>query len=87
MTLADPTPIRHTEVGRSTLAVMQPYLFPYLGYFTIAAARYYDTSLLAALWRGVAHMALYLFGVLLPAALIVYMTVLDWKVWWAWISA
>jgi hypothetical protein len=38
MTLADPTPIRHTEVGRSTLAVMQPYLFPYLGYFQLMAA-------------------------------------------------
>ena len=61
--------------------------FPYLGYFTIAAARYYETGWLSALWRGVAHMALYLFGVLLPAALIVYMTVLDWNVWWAWISA
>lgn len=60
---------------------------PYLAYFTIAAAHYYDMRWWSALWRGVAHMALYLFAVLLPAAIIVYATVLDWATWWAWVIA
>lgn len=38
MSIADLHPMQAAEVGPSTLAVMQPYLFPYLGYFQLIAA-------------------------------------------------
>ena len=60
-----------------------PWLaLPYLGYFTVAAARYYDMSSLQALWRGVAHLTVYVFLVLAPTAIIVLATVTNWTALW-----
>ena len=60
---------------------------PYLAYFTIAAARYYGLSHLQALWRGVVHLAFYVFLVLLPTALAILATVTDWTAFWIWFQA
>jgi hypothetical protein len=54
-----------------------PVVFPYLGYFIVAARHYYGLRWSAALWRGTAHLALYVFLVLAPAAIIVAATALD----------
>ncbi len=59
---------------------------PYLGYFTIAAARYYDMAWWSALWRGLVHLAYYVFLVLIPTAFIIYMTVMDWNAFWVWLN-
>lgn len=60
---------------------------PYLAYFTLAAARYYGTSLFGALWRGVVHLGFYVFLVLLPAVFVILATVTDWEAFRAWMSA
>jgi len=60
---------------------------PYLAYFTVAASRYYEMSWLQALWRGAAHMLIYVFAVLLPVAFVVYLTVMDWHAFWAFVVA
>lgn len=54
-----------------------PLAIPYLFYFTRAAARYYGMSMVSAAWRAVAHMAMYLVLVLIPAAIIVAISALD----------
>lgn len=61
--------------------------FPYLGYFTVAASKYYDMSWVQALWRGVVHMLIYVFLILLPVAFILYLTVMDWGAFWALLEA
>ena len=60
---------------------------PYLGYFTVAASKYYDMSWFQALWRGVIHMLIYVFVVLLPIALMLYMSVMDWGGFWTFVAA
>jgi hypothetical protein len=60
---------------------------PYLAYFTVAAARYYNVSLLQAFWRSLLHTAFYVLLVLVPAAVIIYATVMDWGAFWAWYHA
>lgn len=54
-----------------------PVVFPYLGYFVVAARHYYGLSWWAALWRGAAHLLLYVFLVLAPATIVVAATALD----------
>ena len=54
-----------------------PLVLPFLGYFALAASRYYGVSHLQALIRGVIHLALYFAFVLFPAALVVAVTVMD----------
>ncbi|HZW15248.1 MAG TPA: DUF3667 domain-containing protein [Brevundimonas sp.] len=54
-----------------------PVVFPYLAYFTLAAARYYGVDWPRALWRGAVHLALYVLLVLIPAAIVVAFTALD----------
>ena len=61
--------------------------FPYLAYFTVAAAKYYRMDWRQVLWRGTAHMFIYVFAILLPAAFIVYATVMDWNAFWIWMQA
>lgn len=62
-----------------------PWLaLPYLAYFTVAAARYYELGLIQALWRGVVHLFFYVFLVLLPTAVVILMTVTDWDAYWTW---
>lgn len=53
-------------------------ILPYLAYFTVAAARYYEMSPISALWRGAVHLAAYALLVLLPTVLAIMMTVADW---------
>jgi hypothetical protein len=60
---------------------------PYIGYFTIAAARYYAMPVWQALWRALVHLVFYLALVLIPAAVVIYMTVMDWNAFWAWMKA
>jgi hypothetical protein len=60
---------------------------PYLAYFTIAAARYYAMSPLQALWRGMLHLAFYVFLVLLPAVLVILATVTDWSAFLTWLRS
>ncbi len=60
---------------------------PYLAYFTIAAARYYDRPWWSALWRGVVHLMAYALLVLLPVSLAIYMTGMDWNALGAWLVA
>ena len=57
-------------------------VLPYLAYFTVAGARYYEMSPISVLWRGVVHLTAYVLLVLLPAALAIYVTGVDWDVWW-----
>lgn len=59
---------------------------PYLAYFTIAAARYYEMSPVQALWRGVVHLIFYVFLVLFPTALVILATVTDWNAFWTWLQ-
>lgn len=54
-----------------------PVVFPYLGYFVVAARHYYGLSWPGALWRGGAHLLLYVFLVLAPAAVVVAVTAMD----------
>lgn len=54
-----------------------PLVVPYLGYFVLAASRYYGVSRLQALWRGTVHLALYVGIVLFPAAFVVALTAMD----------
>lgn len=58
-------------------------ILPYLAYFTVAGARYYEMSPISVLWRGVVHLTAYVLLVLLPVALAIYMTVVDWGVVWS----
>ncbi len=60
---------------------------PYLAYFTIAAARYYDKPLGSAFWRGLVHLLGYALLVLLPVAFAIYMTGVDWRAFGAWMVA
>jgi hypothetical protein len=60
---------------------------PYLGYFTLAAARYYGMPWWQALVRGGVHLIFYVLLVLIPAAIIIYMTVMDWNAFWVWVNA
>ena len=60
---------------------------PYLAYFTAAAARYYALSPVKALWRGIVHLAFYVFVVLLPTAVAILATVTDWNAYWTWFQA
>lgn len=55
-------------------------ILPYLAYFTVAAARYYEMSPISALWRGAVHLIAYVLLVLLPTLLALMMTVADWGV-------
>ena len=64
-----------------------PVVFPYLGYFVLAASRYYGVSRIGALWRGVAHLALYAGLVLIPAAIFVAFTALDFDAFAAFYNA
>lgn len=61
--------------------------FPYLAYFTLAASKYYGMFWAQALWRGGIHMLIYVFAILLPAALVIYTTVMDWKAFMTWMRA
>lgn len=54
-----------------------PLVLPFLGYFTLAASRYYGVSHRQALIRGAIHLALYFGLVLFPAALVAALTVMD----------
>lgn len=69
------------SLGANLPAVL--LILPYLAYFTVAAARYYEMSPISALWRGVVHLTAYVLLVLLPVALAIYMTVVDWGVVWS----
>lgn len=60
---------------------------PYLVYFVPAASGYYGVSLLGALWRGVVHLTLYCLLILLPVAMIIYATGIDWAAFNAWLAA
>lgn len=60
---------------------------PYLAYFTIAAARYYDKPPGSAFWRGLVHLLGYALLVLLPVAFAIYMTGVDWGAFGAWMVA
>lgn len=64
-----------------------PLVFPYLGYFVLAASRYYGVRRLDALWRGAVHLALYVCLVLLPAALVVVLTAMDLDAYMAFLLA
>lgn len=65
-----------------------PWLvLPYLAYFTVAASRYYAMTPWQALWRGVLHLMFYVFLVLLPTAIIILLTVMDWNAFWIWFQA
>lgn len=64
-----------------------PLLLPYLVYFTVTAQRYYSVSWFSAAWRGVAHTALYLLLVLLPASLVVYVLSMDLGAYMRFLSA
>lgn len=54
-----------------------PLVAPYLGYFVLAASRYYRVSRLQALWRGAVHLSLYVVFVLIPASILAALTVMD----------
>ena len=58
-------------------APVWPMALPFLGYFTLAASRYYGVSRLQALVRGAIHLTLYFALVLFPAALVAALTVMD----------
>jgi hypothetical protein len=64
-----------------------PLVIPYLFYFARAASRYYGLSMVSAAWRSAAHLALYLLLVLLPAALIVSLSVIDMEAYIAFLAA
>ncbi|MGA0546324.1 DUF3667 domain-containing protein [Brevundimonas sp. VNH65] len=50
---------------------------PYLAYFVVAARAYYDVSPVSALWRGVAHLAMYVLFALMPAMIVVAISAMD----------
>lgn len=54
-----------------------PLVIPYLGYFVLAASRYYGISRVQALWRGATHLGLYAGLALFPAALAVAISAMD----------
>jgi len=54
-----------------------PLVLPFLGYFALAASRFYGVSRSQALVRGAIHLALYFGLVLFPAALVAALTVMD----------
>lgn len=58
-------------------APVWPLVLPFLGYFALAASRYYGVSRLQALVRGAIHLALYFALVLFPAAVVAALTVMD----------
>ena len=60
---------------------------PYLAYFTVAARSYYSVSWFGSAWRAVLHTLGYTLFVLLPAAVIIYLTAVDWPTFWAWIES
>ncbi|WP_374513918.1 DUF3667 domain-containing protein [Brevundimonas sp.] len=60
---------------------------PYLLYFAAAARSYYGVSTVGALWRGVAHLAAYFCLGLIPAALVVMISAMDFEAFLAFISA
>ena len=64
-----------------------PLAIPYLIYFTRAASRYYGMPMGSAAWRSVAHTALYLIFVLMPAAILVAISALDLQALAAFIAA
>lgn len=64
-----------------------PVVFPYLGYFIVAARHYYAMSWWAAAWRGTAHLLLYVGLVLAPAAIVVATTALDREAFAAYLRA
>lgn len=63
-----------------------PLILPYLGYVTVAGARYYGVSRRGALWRGAAHLAAYVLLALAPAAVLVSLTTMDMDAYIAFIS-
>lgn len=54
-----------------------PVVIPYLGYFTVAAARYYGLSWHGALLRGTAHLAAYVLLALMPVAIGIAISAMD----------
>ena len=64
-----------------------PLAIPYLIYFARAASRYYGMPMGSAAWRSVAHTALYLIFVLMPAAILVAISALDLQALAAFIAA
>jgi hypothetical protein len=64
-----------------------PLVFPYLGYFVLAAGPYYGVSGVQALWRGATHLGLYVGLVLIPAAIFVAFTALDLEAFSAFYNA
>lgn len=60
---------------------------PYVGYFTIAAARYYSMPVWQALWRALVHLVCYVALVLIPTGFVIYLTVMDWKAYLTWTGA
>lgn len=64
-----------------------PLVLPYLGYFVLAASRYYGVSPGQALWRGAAHLCLYVGLVLFPAMLVVALSAMDMKAFAAYLLA
>ena len=64
-----------------------PLSIPYLGYFVLAASRYYAVSPFHALWRGAAHLALYVGLVLIPAMIAVHISAMDLEAFVAFLRA
>jgi hypothetical protein len=64
-----------------------PIVVPYLGYFTLAARRYYRLGALQAFWRGTAHLCLYIALVLIPAMIVLQISALDLDAWVAFVLA
>ena len=64
-----------------------PLVVPYLGYFVLAASRYYGVSRVQALWRGTVHLGLYAGLVLFPAALAVAISAMDVEAFVTFINA
>lgn len=62
-------------------------VLPYLGYFTLAARQYYAMTWLQAAWRGVVHLFLYVFVILLPVSFAIYATVMDWEAYIRWLNS
>ncbi|KQS56407.1 hypothetical protein ASG17_10475 [Brevundimonas sp. Leaf363] len=54
-----------------------PLVIPYLGYFAIAARRYYGERWVQVGWKAVVHTGLYVLMVLIPAAVLVSLSALD----------
>lgn len=56
-----------------------PVLLAYYGYVVVTAARYYDLSLFSAGWRMALQSLLYVGLVLIPLALIIFITGIDFE--------